>query len=320
MEQVAVLQRELARAHLVANALHGQWADRLNLSELRALLKSAAAIPLDSLPVHLIDRGVLEPLAAGASRMTPGSQGRSFLAVVDVGAGTTDFGMFRLQTGSDGKWRAYPIKGTTDNLRRAGNALDTILVMMVSDRLGGGGGAIGETRRRILQNRARKWKEQLFETGVLADTVVDHPIRITLEEFLNHAGCVQFATQIQEKFLAMLGKVSAEGYNLHAPMGVGLLATGGGATLPMVKSLLELRVPQGSGTLVIAEVRGMPEYLLEGIDERRRAELNQAYPQLAVAIGGSSPFYADPRQAIDGNVAPRAAVGLQVEYKNDSHR
>jgi hypothetical protein len=103
-------------------------------------------------------------------------------------------------------------------------------------------------------------------------------------------------------------------------MGVGLLATGGGATLPMVRALLDLSVPNGVGTLVIAQVHGMPEYLLDNINERRHAELNQAYPQLAVAIGGSSPFYADLRFAIDGNVAPRAIVSSQIEYKNDSHR
>src|SRR5689334_540218 len=85
----------LARAQILGDTFHDRWQAGIPVSEAKVALVKVRE--LAALPEYLLADGVPEPVAAAASLMLRDEAQREMFLVVDVGAGTTDFGLFMLQ-------------------------------------------------------------------------------------------------------------------------------------------------------------------------------------------------------------------------------
>jgi molecular chaperone HscA len=67
--------------------------------------------------------------------------------------------------------------------------------------------------------------------------------------------------------------------------GVRLLLSGGGASLPMATGLADQAFPARTGTIRIRLTDVRPDW-----ESSKGEDFRSIYPQLAVAVGGASPF------------------------------
>lgn len=81
----------LGRAQILADTFEGQWSGGIDARKLRAAFNQLEGV---APPGFLIAEGVAEPVAAASSLVIQGEPQRTGFLVIDVGAGTTDFGMF----------------------------------------------------------------------------------------------------------------------------------------------------------------------------------------------------------------------------------
>lgn len=289
-----MLAEMLARAQIVADTFHGRWNEGIPAGDAKRVLDSVRE--LSKRPAHLIGSGVPEPLAAGASHLRRDETVRGLAMVVDVGAGTSDFALFVVaEHPEEDIFRAWPVQKCSEGLSMAGDALDNALRKVILEA------ARVDTRdpdwRHVntrLTMEIRQLKEQLFRDQNCTFTLTNG-VRgsVTLASFLERPEVVHFRDRLAETF----NKVMLAGHQsffkrLH-PGGLTVVLTGGGATLPMVNDLVG----------VSSEVYG---YRME----RKRtplvprafahdSELREAYPQLAVAIGGAQPDLLGEGEALE---------------------
>lgn len=279
-----LLQRMLARAQILADTFSNQWSG-LDINVVRAAFD---ALPGMKVPSFLINEGVPEPVAAASSLMVSGEDQRRGFLVIDVGAGTTDFGLFVLRERPDlERPRIFQIPGTIRNVRQAGDTIDKALHGAVMARHSlDDQTAYGRRVGAELNLRVRTFKERLFTDGALDYNLADDTKgRITLEELLTREDIRQFQVSLAEALQATLNNAHVtwiEGLISRQPLEVVL--TGGGARLPMVKSLAE-GVIESRGFRIQREPAPLvPQWILN-----EAPQFETEYPQLAVAIGGASP-------------------------------
>ncbi len=289
------MHRMLEDCRIIADHLQGEWRKGVPIARAQALLDAIAERSEDTYSNGLILESVLEATAA-ANAVTGGFedfQGRRLMAVVDVGAGTTDFGLFAVfQSPKDKeKQRISELAKGSLVLRQAGDTLDDVLASMLIGKLHTAPGSDIERRARMkIQNSRRSLKEQLFAEGeAVHRTDDDEEIRVALDEFLAEPVVIQFTGELKKKFKACLGAVTKTnvescGNRIH------VVLTGGGAGLPMVRSLLE----PGHGVHICKELK-VDEDELRAID----AALPGRFAQLAVAIGGAMEQIPEQRGSYD---------------------
>src|SRR5208282_3988687 len=79
--------------------------------------------------------GILEPLAAGSSRIWMDGKTKDLVMVLDVGAGTTDLSIFWVvQNVERAGHRAFPVQPCGTAIRMAGDHLDSALVSLIVDK------------------------------------------------------------------------------------------------------------------------------------------------------------------------------------------
>lgn len=284
----------LARAQVVADTFHGLWDRGIDVRVAKAVLDEVRG--MQRLPLHLVAEGVAEPLAAGASRLRNDEPTRSWAIVVDVGAGTSDFALFVVSEDPDrGIFRAWPVKACSGALQMAGDTLDKALrsAIMEHARVSS---EDSDYRHVVtsLNQRVRGWKEDLFRDGFCTYTLTNGARgTIDLQDFLARDAVGQFGARLRETFLETLHRADASFPAALAPQGIRLLLTGGGANLPMVKSLGSLPIRLHGYDVECRGAALVPD-AFSG-DE----EMTLAYPQLAVAIGGAMPDVIDEGRALD---------------------
>ena len=150
----------------------------------------------------LILEPVLEATAAASSALRRQVSGRRLYVVVDVGAGTTDFGAFLVVETVDGDVKISPIKGTNMALKQAGDSLDMLLLSVIEKKE-----SIphqGPENRMLtwkLKRAMRQNKEILFDSGQLTyELTDDRGSSIRLDEFLDDDGVRKFSRSLQDKF------------------------------------------------------------------------------------------------------------------------
>ena len=112
----------------------------------------------------------------------------------------------------------------------------------------------------------------------MVELTTDQLVEVNLDEFLSYGPVVQFNKLITEM-------VARSAVALAGDLGrVKLVATGGGAALPIVRQLGENGVQQGSNRVVFSVVDAMSDDLRE-----THPDFVDPYPQIAVALGGSLP-------------------------------
>ena len=297
-----LLSRRLACAQVLADSFHNRWKDGIPAKEVKRLIQSILS-RVDKLtylldlklegPKHLSARwgGLLEPLAAGSSRIWLDRSARDLVLVVDVGAGTTDLSVFWVvQTSGQKGHRAFPVEPCGTAIRMAGDLLDSVLVRMILDRAHLGADTMLQQRvsSALFLSGVRRLKEQLINTGELTHRLVnDQVISITRKEFLETEGVRNFTASLEKTIETFLSSIDL---TWHDPMSkIRLVLTGGGCDLPMVRAIAEREWHIGGQKIRFQQTKNLPELIAERFDE----DFCREYPQLAVALGGALPMVLD---------------------------
>jgi hypothetical protein len=280
-----LLRRMLAQAQVLADTFHDRWQGGIPLVEAKLAIEKLRE--LAALPDYLLNQGVPEPVAAAASLMLTDEAQRELFLVVDVGAGTTDFGLFLLQHNPDKEVCVVRIVPNTIRvLEQAGNRVDDLLKFYVLDQEGiDKSSPEGEHDLRYMQSSIRIHKEALFRDGVVEVPLANRSRAvIILDEFLDSSRVKAFGQLLKQEALEVL-KAAGDGYLGIAEEGrLNVVLTGGGADLPMVQKLaVELVEVRGFHILPRA-VPHVPHWISE-----EYPQFAPQYPQLAVAIGGANP-------------------------------
>jgi len=285
-----LMRSMLAESQILADTFSGRWAGGIAIAELKAAVEQIKV--LGKRPDYLIDVGIPEPVAVAAVGMAASVNLRDAFMVVDVGAGTTDFGLFVSTRKSDDEEevpRVFQIPASIQGLMQAGDKVDGMLRTFIARKESvDTSDSAGRLILADLGRRIRGLKEALFKSDTreleyaLADGTVG---RVALDEFLADETVKRFGLAIDSGFKKALEAVDESYLRWLAMEGVRLnvVLTGGSSALPMMKAL-------GQG---VVEVKGF-SILREQIDPKPpwmdevSVELAAVYPQLAVAIGGAA--------------------------------
>jgi molecular chaperone HscA len=280
-----LLRRMLAQAQILADTFQGRWRNGIPVAEAKAALGKIRE--LATVPDYLLDQGIPEPVAAAASLMLRDEAQREMFMVVDVGAGTTDFGVFLLQHNPDRDvCLTRIIPGTIEYLPEAGNRVDDLLKFFVLDSEGIDPGSVeGKHNKTYLDSRIRIYKETLFRDGIVEVTLANHSrVLVDREEFLKSNRVQHFAQRLRDK-LEMVLAVLGDGYlDLLARSDLKVVLTGGGASLPMVTDLAK-----GLVEIKGRKIMRNPTPIVPAWIDETYPQFSPQYPQLAVAIGGAAP-------------------------------
>lgn len=279
-----MLREMLARAQIVADTFHDRWNEGIPASEAKRVLDAVRNLP--QRPVHLIGSGVPEPLAAGASHLRRDEDVRGLAMVVDIGAGTSDFALFVVAENPETNlFRAWPVQKCSQAFPMAGDALDNALraVILDNSRVDQGHPDRHHVNAR-LSMEIRQLKEQLFRDQSCTFTLTNS-IRGTIElaAFLERPEVVRFRNGLAKTFNDVMNAAHPTFFERLHPGGLTVVLTGGGATLPMASDLTGGSSEVHGFRVERRGTRLVPEAFADDMD------LREAYPQLAVAIGGSQP-------------------------------
>jgi hypothetical protein len=276
----------LAEAQILADTFCDRWAGGIPVGELKSAVEQIKA--LGKRPEYLIDDGIPEPVAVAAGAIADSENMRDAFMVVDVGAGTTDFGLFiSTHRPDDGELRVFQVPASIQGLKWAGDRVDGLLRGFIAQRESidqsdnAGRMVLAELSRRI-----RSLKETLFKAGrveyVLADSTVGV---VTVDEFLADERVVRFAQAVEDGFKKALDAVDETWLRWLAMDGVRLhvVLTGGSSPLPMMQALGKGAIDVKGHRILRQAVDPKPQWMKDMPDE-----LLTVYPQLAVAIGGSA--------------------------------
>ena len=299
----------MLRAQLLADTFHNHWREGIPVEQVAHAVRTAAEHDDKLLWLKATEsenvteskdatdwtQGTLEALAAASARLWNDRSARDVMLVVDVGAGTTDLSLFWVvQRGGEGEFhRAWPIADA--GVRQAGDTLDRLLVEALLQKAGLGVDDTGERARRGLRRKGvRRLKETLFKTGsVTEDLVNDETVTLSQQEFTRSEGVRRFADGIAGKIQELLDRVH-ESWGPAGAQGITLVLTGGGCELPMVKSLGDRQWRLGGCTVTCQLAPRVPHTVEAGFSEA----FIDAYPRLAVAMGGAMKLRLDEKDAM----------------------
>ena len=283
-----LMRSMLAESQILADTFRGRWAGGIDVAELKAAVEQIKT--LGKRPDYLIDIGIPEPVAVAAGVIGDSVNLRDAFMVVDVGAGTTDFGLFvstRISDDEDVAPRVFQIPASIQGLMQAGDKVDGMLRAFIARKESiDTSDSSGRLILADLGRRIRGLKEVLFMTQTLEYALADGTVgHVTLEEFLADEAVKRFGVAIDAGFKKALEAVDETWLRWLAMEGVRMhvVLTGGSSALPMMKAL-------GQGMI---EVKGF-RILREQVDPKPlwmdevSGELSAVYPQLAVAIGGAA--------------------------------
>jgi hypothetical protein len=281
-----LMRSMLAEAQILADTFSGRWAGGVSVTELKAAVEQIKA--LGKRPDYLIDVGIPEPVAVAAGAIADSENLRDAFMVVDVGAGTTDFGLFvstRMPDNEDDGPRVFQIPASIQGLMQAGDKVDGMLRSFIAhkEKVDTSDNS-GRMIMADLGRRIRGLKEVLFKSErleyALADGTVGH---VAMEEFLADATVRRFGQAIDAGFKKALEAVDDTWLRWLAMDGVRLhvVLTGGSSTLPMMKALGEGMIDVRGFRILRKTVDPKPDWM-----DAVSGELSAVYPQLAVAIGG----------------------------------
>lgn len=281
----ALMRSMMAEAQILADTFSGRWSGGIDVAVLKAAVEQVKA--LDRRPDYLIEAGVPEPVAVAAVAFGDMENFRDAFMVVDVGAGTTDFGLF-VSTRRSGEEvaRVFQVPASIQGLMQAGDKVDGMLRAFIAHKESiDKADNAGRMNMADLGRKIRSLKETLFKVGeleyALADGTVGH---VTLADFLADERVRRFGLLVEEGFRKSLEAVDESWLRWLAMPGVRLrvVLTGGSSQLPMISGLTSGDVEVNGFAIQREAVNPRPHWM-EDVSE----ELLSVYPQLAVAIGGS---------------------------------
>jgi hypothetical protein len=280
---VSRMKTLVGEAQILADTFGDHFIKGINL---RDFLDAARRLQKAELHFPFVDQEIVEPLAVTGAIMSWEKQTHNLLLVIDIGAGTTDFGLFLVRYNSNtGASIVESIENGYEIISKAGNFIDRILMERVLSEAGlGPSHPMAQGQRRAFELDVRSYKETLFsDKSVPISLLTGDVVTIDIASFMAMKQIEDFATEFENKVIDLLEKVD-ESHLKGAPRGeLAVKITGGGATLPFAQRLFDRKkITIGQATLELKKVRDLPEWLSES-----SPHLEDDFPQLAVAIGGA---------------------------------
>jgi Hsp70 protein len=247
----------------------------LSYDTARAALKEAADVAVAS----RIEGVVFEATAAAACRLV-GHEGQSaHAAVIDMGAGTTDFGGYLISE-SGGIEEIAGVQRTVDI---AGDTVDRVLmnVFVKKARHVRDAHARGMFWRALLPN-IRNLKETLIATGQCTLEHEGKTIRVKLSEVTRRSDFKRAMKDIDVAYIQTLNAISGVCLNAGSHE-IAVVLAGGGANYPFLQSLAK-RARPAKGKVRLRVEPLVPEWASNGT---LGESLAAVFPQLSIAIGGA---------------------------------
>lgn len=281
----------LGEAQILATTFGAEIHQGLSLDKFLSAVKQLRA---EKKNYPFVDRCVTEPLGVSGSLLSWRKSQDSLVLVVDIGAGTSDFSLYRLKVSvSDGgqidiaKTVAGEVEGSARGITEAGNHLDKILMAYILKRSG-----IDSSHRNYinithaLERDIRNYKESLFNAGSVYIVLYDgSTIEVLINEFLALDAVKSFEESLRNTMIDILESVDSEWVKWvksNPSRYLTIVLTGGGALLPMAKKLAEDPVTAHGITIPVALAKDFPTWLNEDYPD-----LEDHYSRVAVSLGGA---------------------------------
>jgi hypothetical protein len=223
---------------------------------------------------------VVEPVAAAAELLPSEENLVRMCAVVDVGAGTTDIGLF-LSLIPDGssvvRSKLYRV-GEPVSVFKAGNFVDEIVLKLLEARAKmPSATALADVRARI-----RGIKETLFRDGFIQELGCD----LHLEDLRSHPEVRAMAAQIRAELLQLVHDNSTAIASwldkpVHSVSRLDIVMAGGGGSIDFVLRAIDMPIPIDWRMLQVKLT----------IPAERAGTFRASRGRMAVALGGASDDY-----------------------------
>lgn len=279
-----LMRRWMAEAQILADTFHGKWSGGLDVELVKVAVDKVKA--LDTRPDYLIADGVPEPVAVAAGALADGEDKRLPFMVIDVGAGTTDFGLFLLREEEEREIsKVFQVPGSIKALMQAGDRIDMMLKKFILDAQGVD---LSEQHGRLvaadLSRRIRGLKERLFASGSVQYVLTDGTRgKIDLDDFMASRPVREFSERVEQGFKEVLDGLDDTWVSYLTKADLTVVLSGGGANLPMMQALARGWVEIKGKRIARKLVNPLPAWISE-----ESPDLEPVYPQLAVAIGGAA--------------------------------
>lgn len=281
----------LGEAQILADTFQNDIHEGLPLGRFLGALKQLRS---EKRNYPFIEESVTEPLGVAGSLLSWKSSHDSLALVVDIGAGTSDFSLYRLKVTVDedgeidrAKTTAGEVDGTARGITEAGNHLDKILKAFILKRSG-----VDATHARYqniahdLERDIRHHKESLFTTGsAYVVLYTGDTVEFTLDEFMALEAVQAFEASLRQTLTDILESANPAWINwvrTDANRRLTIVLAGGGASLPMAKRLAEGTVTAHGITIPVAAAKSFPDWLRDDYPD-----LEATYPRTAVSLGGA---------------------------------
>jgi len=225
---------------------------------------------------------VVEPVAAAAELLPSEENLVRMCAVVDVGAGTTDIGLFLSlipDESSQVRSKLYPI-GNQVSVFKAGNVVDEIVLKLLEARAKKPSAiALADVRARI-----RGIKETLFKDGFIQELGCD----VHLKDLQAHPEAKAMATEIRAELWRLVqdnAKTITTWLDkpVHSVSRLDVVMAGGGGSIDFVLRAIDAPIPINQKTLQV-------KLTIPG--ERTGVNtFGASRGRMAVALGGASNDY-----------------------------
>ncbi|MEC3768040.1 hypothetical protein [Cupriavidus sp. SS-3] len=276
----------LGEAQVMADTFDDRLTQGVHLTEFVSVLAELRSKGGKTYPY--VGEDITEPLGVAGSLLKPTSRMDSMVMVVDVGAGTSDLGLYRIVVDPEhGKNSSLEADGAAIGITEAGNFLDRLLIRFILKKAGIEPENPDRVRiQRKLELTIRDHKETLFNEGFVTIALPEiDDVMIELEEYRSLDQVKSFGSSLKKTMQQILEKVddSWTDWIVADPSRyLTVVLTGGGANLPMVRELAEGEMTVRGKRIRLVPSLAFPKWLNDDYPE-----LEPDYPRIAVSLGGA---------------------------------
>lgn len=280
----ALLKKAIGRAQLLADTFGSELVRGVPLCRFMAGVRELE----DGQQFRFVGQSLTEPAGVAGSMLSWRDVQQSLVLVVDIGAGTSDIGLYRLYASpTTGSGQFLEVEGSTRTLTQAGNYLDRVLM----EHLVKTAGVLDSSRERALRNRLslriRDYKESLFSDGEVSVFEDDLEASVAYDEFVELPQVKRFTESLGEAMTGVLEAVDEswlDWVRAHPGRALAVMLTGGCAGLPFVRDLAGRTLVINERPVRTAAAQRRPVWL----DELSLpAEAEVEYGRIAVSLGGA---------------------------------
>jgi hypothetical protein len=229
----------------------------------------------------LLDIDIEEPVAAALELFDNNDNAREICVVIDVGAGTTDLGIFLSLTPdpiSDKHKRKFIQAARPRSMYMAGDLIDQEVIKLISSR----SSKLNKVSQQELQRRGRSIKETLFSR---AKKVFEAGVEVSVIDLEQQTQIIKMQNELALNFESII--LEASNFikifitaSFHPADKINVVFAGGGSNISFLHKAIKKTAKLPNGRLIPIIVRSATS-----VDRA----LPASYERLAVVLGGTTP-------------------------------